>query len=89
MVPSKHHCFIAAVFVLYFPRLSNDQAARLRHRSARSRISLPSDPSPRTASISSARNCRRHARRLSAWLGRRGLSSQGEALRWPTNPSSS
>ncbi len=37
--------------------------------------------------MSSASNARRHARRLSAWLGRRVLSSRGDALRWLTNSS--
>ena len=45
-------------------------------------------PGRRAARISSPSSSRRHARRLSAWLGRRGSSSHGDADRWPTNPSS-
>jgi hypothetical protein len=66
---------------LLFPRIPQSQAAKFNRRSAASRISVSVNPGRRTAWICSASNSRRHARRLSAWLGRRAPSSHGDALR--------
>src|SRR3954454_24020177 len=67
--------------LLYFPRLHSCYAARLSSRSAVAWISSSVTPGRRTARISSPSNSRRHARRLSAWLGRRDGLSHGEPER--------
>src|SRR5262249_50135364 len=69
---------------LYLPLLPWCQAARLSRRSEAARISRSVPPGRRPAWISSPSTSRRHARRLSAWLGRRAGSSHGDADRSAT-----
>ena len=80
--------FLAHYHKLYFPQHSPVYAARSRRRSAVAAISVSLAPARRAARISLPSNSRVQARRLSAWLGRRGLSSHGLAARCPTSSDS-
>src|SRR4051812_22669335 len=73
-------------YILLLARHHYYQAAKLSRRSTADCNSRSVAPTRRAARISSPSSSRRHARRLSAWLGRRDSSSHGDADRWLTSP---